>query len=430
MKQLSILSCVLLVSTCVVEGSDEIPGAAQKQPIVLTGGTVHCVSGPPITNGSVVFRKGRIVAVGPAEEVGIPEDAQHIDCRNRHIYPGLFEAHSQIGLVEIRAVRATRDMQESGSINPNVRAHVSVNPDSEIVPVTRSNGVLLALTAPTGGRISGQAAVLQLDGWTYEDMTLKAGAAMKMSWPRVPRQIEKSDSSRNPVDEIRDLFDSARAYARSKKVRPEEHRTDLKLEALQPVLNRRMPLLVAANSLAVIQSAVAFAAEQKVRLIIIGGYDAPLCADLLRQHKVPVIVSAVYRLPRRRSDSFDDAYTLPERLRQAGIQFCISGSASSRVSNTRNLPYHAGTAVAYGLPEDDALKAITLWPAEILGGADRVGSIEPGKDATLFVSTGTPLETTSRVTKAWIQGREVDLFNRHRRLYEKYREKYRQQNRR
>lgn len=416
---------LLTVSTASAVASDAIPGAPQKAPVVITGATIHTVSGLVIDKGDLLFDRGRIVAIGESGSVKIPDNAERIIGKGRHVYPGLFEAHSHLGLVEVSAVRASRDQSESGSMNPNVRAHVSVNPDSELIPVTRANGVLLALTAPSGGRIAGQAAVMQLDGWTFEDMTVRSGAAMVVSWPSVPNQLETKDAKKDPVASLREFFDESRAYLAARSDDASNQKTDLKLESLRPVLERKMPLLVSANSLAVIQSAVAFAVEQKVRLIIIGGYDAPLCAELLKKHRVPVIVSAVYRLPRRRSDGFDVAYTLPARLREAGIQFCISGSDSSRTSNARNLPYHAATAVAYGLPADEALKAITLYPAQILGVSKRVGSLERGKDATLIMTTGDPLETSTQVTSAWIRGRAVDLSSRHTQLYEKYREKYR-----
>lgn len=409
--------------------SDEIPGAAQKQPIALTGGTIVPVSRPEIEEGVLIFDEGRIVAVGPADTVQIPDNARQIDYSGQRIYPGLFESHSQIGLIEVNAVRASNDRAETGWIKPNVRAHVAVNPDSELIPVTRANGVLLTLTEPSGGLVSGQAAVLQLDGWTYEDLTLKAGAALVVSWPSVPHQLEKGSaaSSSKSVEQLRTLLNDARAYRKARNAAPRIHGTDVRLEAVLPVLDRKMPLLVHADSLAVIQSAVSFAAQERLRLIIYGGYDAPLCAELLKKHNVSVIIAAAYRLPRRRSDAFDSGYTLASRLHDAGVRFCISGGATSRNSNARNLPYHAAVSVAYGLPHDVALRAITLSPAEILGVADRVGSLDVGKDATLFVATGDPLETPSNVTAAWIQGRAVDLSSRHVRLYEKYRTKYERQ---
>ena len=423
--------CLLAVLLSVGEtlASDEIPGAPQKEVIALTGGTIFPVSGPKIDDGVLVFDKGKIVAVGPADVVRIPKGAKRIDCSGKRIYPGLFESHSQIGLIEVSAVRASNDRSEVGRLKPNVKANVSVNPDSELIPVTRANGVLLTLTEPSGGLVSGQASVLQLDGWTYEDLTLKSGAAMVVSWPSVPKQLEKGSeaSSSNSVEHLRKLLDDARAYRKANRAAPQAQKTDVRLAAMFPVIDQRMPLLVHANSLAVIQSAVSFCAEEKLRLIIYGGYDAPLCADLLKKHNVPVIIAAAYRLPRRRSDAFDSGYTLANRLHEAGVRFSISGGATSRNSNARNLPYHAAVSVAYGLPHDVALRGITLSPAEILGVADRVGSLEVGKDATLFVTTGDPLETPSNVTAAWVQGRAVDLSSRHVTLYQKYRTKYERQ---
>jgi imidazolonepropionase-like amidohydrolase len=425
MKYLALCTMAVSLITASINpilGNDEIPGAAQKQPIALVGATVHPVDSPDIPNGVVLFDAGRILKIGTSDSVKIPKNAKVINCRKKHIYPGLFEAHSQLGLVEVRAVRASRDQSESGGLNPNVKAHVSVNPDSELIPVTRANGVLLALTAPSGGLISGQASVMQLDGWTFEEMTLKPSVGMMVNWPGVPSGISKGNDS---IKQLRQLFDETRAYTVAKK--NGKIKTDVKKTALARVIAREIPLLVAANSVERIESAVAFSVEQDVRLTIFGGYDAPLCAALLKKHDVPVIVSAVYRLPRKRSDDYDSSYTLPNRLRKLGIRYCISGSASSRVSNARNLPYHAATAVAFGLPKDEALKAITLYPAQIHGVDDRVGSLRKGKDATLFVTNGDPLETATQVEQAWIQGRAVDLSSRHVKLYEKYREKYRRQ---
>ncbi len=423
-----VLVVALLSAHASAIASDAIPGAPQQQPIALVGGKVFPIAEPPIKNGIVVFDKGRIIAVGTADEIEIPANAKQINCRGKHVYPSLFEAHSQLGLTEVSAVRASDDRSEVGSLNPNVKAHVSVNPDTELIPVTRANGVLLALTKPSGGLISGQAAVLQLDGWTFEDLTLKPGAAMVINWPSVPKQLEKDQAATesDSVEKLRNLLNEARTYAAARKQTPDSQPTDLRLEALQPVLSRKVPLLVHADSLAVIQSAVSFAVEQKLRLIVHGGYDAPLCAELLKKHDVPVIIAAAYRLPRRRSDDFDSGYSLARRLHEAGIRFCISGGSTSRTWNARNLPYHAAVAVAYGLPHDIALRSITLSPAEILGVANRVGSLEPGKDATLFVTTGDPLETPSNVTAAWIQGRTVDLASRHLQLYRKYQKKYSQ----
>jgi imidazolonepropionase-like amidohydrolase len=224
---------------------------------------------------------------------------------------------------------------------------------------------------------------------------------------------------------LHDAFDRAADYHKAREAGdPEDPTVDARWKALLPVLAGEMPIIVHANSATEIQAAVAFAAARSLKLIIYGGADAPYCAALLKQHDVPVIVGSVYRLPRRRSDAFDDAYTLPARLHQAGVAFCIAGVDRFGASNLRNLPYHAATAVAYGLPEDEAIKALTLYPAQILGVASRVGSLEVGKDATLIVTTGSPLETPSQVERAFIQGRVVDLNSRHTQLWKKYQVKY------
>jgi len=392
---------------------------------------VHTVSDGVLEEATVLIRNGMIAAVG--RDVKIPRKAIRIDAAGKHVAPGIFEANSDLGLVEINSVRATLDKNETGSITPNVKAWVSVNPDSEIIPVTRSNGVLLALTAPTGGLLAGQSAVLQLDGWTYEDLTLKPAVAMHVGWPAMAPVIdwETERSAKEQLadrDEalgrLHDAFDDARAYAKARAVDPTAPR-DARWEAMQPVLSGEQPLIIDADDLQQIQAAVAFAVEQQVRIIIHGGYDAPLCAELLKKHDVPVIVSEVYRLPLRRWEAYDTAYTVPARLHEAGVRFCISGGGRFGASMLRNLPYHAAMAVAFGLPAEEALRSITLAPAEILGVADRVGTLEKGKDATLIIADGDPLETATHVEAAFVQGRPVDLNDRHKRLWMKYEEKYR-----
>ena len=436
-KFISQLFSTLIITigvSSICQASDSVPGAPQKKPIVLVEGTVHTVSGDTIENGMVLFDKGKIVRVG--ESIDIPGDAQVINCRGKQIYPGLIESHSQIGLVEIGAVRATRDQSELGTINPNVKALISVNPDSEIIPVTRSNGVLAALTVPSGGLISGRASVIQLDGWTYENMKVKSDVAMQINWPRLSRtgrsRRGSSQDTSSGMREIREFFDTAKSYldqtAKDDTIfqKSDPRKFDIRLDAMKPVLQGEMPILVRANGLSEIQSAVAFASERKLKLIIFGGYDAEKCAELLKKHDVPVIVSAIYRNPLRRHDDYDSAYTLPKRLKDAGVKYCISGSDKSETWNVRILPYHAATAIAYGLELDEALKAITLYPAQILGVDKQLGSLEPGKDATLFIADGDIFEIKSNVEAAYIQGRKVDMSDKHKRLYNKYKQRYQQ----
>ncbi len=417
------------------QSAPPIPAPPQKRPIALVDAMVHPISGPSIPNGVIVFEKGKITAVGRQGEEGIviPPSAVTTSLRGQHIYPGFLDGYTQLGLTEIDAVRATRDRAETGSINPNVRAEVAFNPESELIPVARSNGVLTALSAPTGGLISGQSAVMRLDGWTWENMRLKAPAALHIRWPRMtprlrfgqkPEDITKQKKSRDKqLAELRDLFDDARAYQQGREAGTQP--VDVRLQALLPVLQKKVPLIVTADRVDQINAAIGFAAQQKVRLIIHGGYDAADCARLLKAQKVPVMIGRVHRLPLSPSDFPDHPFTLANRLRQAGVDYCIT--SSSAAWDVRNLPYHAATAAAYGLPKEESLKAITLYPAQILGLADRLGSLKVGKQATVIVTTGDPLDVRTQVTAAYIDGRKLDLTDRHKQLYQKYQRRYQQQ---
>ena len=427
----SVLS-VLLAAAQHSFASPEIPGAENKRPVAIVGATIHTASGEAIPGGTILFQDGRIVAVG--RRVQVPDTTLIIEAPGKHVYPGLFDAYTDMGLVEINAVRATRDRSETGPINPNVKSWVSVNPDSEIIPVTRSNGVLLTLSTPSGGLISGKSAVLQLDGWTYEDLTLRSDVGMHVNWPNMSPVIEwhTEQSAREQIEardralrRLRDTFDDVRAYQKARAAEGSSQDVDSRWEAMLPVIDGDLPLIVVADGLQQIQAAVAFAEQQNVRLILYGGYDAPLCTELLKKHDVPVILRGVYRLPRRRSEPYDTPFTIAARLHEAGIKFCISGGGRFGASNVRNLPYHAATAAAFGLTRGEALKSITLYPAQILGVDNQVGSLDQGKQATLFLADGDILETPTQVEAAFIQGRAVDLNDRHKRLWKKYQEKYR-----
>lgn len=439
-----IAALVLCLTSLVAYANDQIPARPQTAPILLAGGDVHTVSGDVIAGGWVLLEDGKIAAVGSGDEPELKAGGKRIDCKGKRIYPGLIAIGNELGLVEIPSVRASRDAAEAGSLNPNVRAERGVNPDSELIPVTRSGGVLLNLTVPTGGLVAGTSALLQLDGWTWEDLTLKAPVGMHVSWPRMstPRALvpgEEEDRSPRSTDQIKaieQLLADARSYAAGRPglAQPATHPAtrpssgssqsyDARLEAMQPVLKRDVPLYVWADELRQIESAVALAVRENVKLVIVGGYDAERCATLLKKHDVPVVISGTQRVPQRRDADYDEAYTLPARLHKAGVTWCLSYSGRF-ASNIRNLPYHAGQAVAFGLSEGEAVKSITLYPAKIMGVADRVGSIEKGKDATLIVTTGDVLETPTQVEMAFVQGRQIDLSNRQTQLWRKYQEKY------
>jgi len=416
------------------QASDQIPARAQDHPIAIAGATIHPVSGPIIERGTILFDKGKIVALGSG--LTLPPNVEVIDAAGKHVYPGLISPDTYIGLVEIEAVRATRDNVETGSINPNVRAEAAVNPESDLIPVARANGITTVVSAPSGSLIAGTSALLMLDGWTWEEMTLKAPLAMNVYWPRMNiikawwmRQSEEEQKKERDarLKELANAFRDARAYMTAKKAETEKglpyHNTDLRWEALIPVLEGRLPVVVWADDIQQIEAAVAWAEREKIRMIIGGGQDAWRVADLLKHNAIPVLAGAIYRLPDRRFEEYDEPLILPLKLYQAGIPFAII--TQGEASNERNLPYQAATAAAYGLPKEEALKAITLSPAQIFGVADRIGSLEVGKDATLIITTGDPLEIESNVVLEFIQGKKIDLSSRHTKLYEKYLEKYR-----
>jgi imidazolonepropionase-like amidohydrolase len=433
MRRLMMLSSILCLGALMTAALAAVPTPAPPQAgtIALVGGTVHPVDGPDIPNGTVIFSNGKITAIGAS--VTVPADAQKIDVTGKHVYPSLIDASTVIGLTEIGAIRATNDAAEVGDINPNVRAEVAVNPESEIIPVTRSNGVLLALTTPNGGVICGTSALLQLDGWTWEDLTLQSPIAMHVNWPRMSpvtawwmqdseeKQLERRDQQ---LRVVRQAFDDARTYMMAKAA-GQAPEPDFRWDAMIPVLEGKLPVAIEADELQQIQAAAAFGESEKIKVIIVGGYDAPLCAELLKRDSIPVIIGGILRTPQRVDDPFDTPFTVPDRLRQAGVSYCISGGGDA--SNVRNLPYHAAKAASYGLPVAEALKSITIYPARILGVADRVGSLAVGKDATLFVADGDILDIPTHVEQAFIQGRKLDLTDKQRVLWDKYKEKYKRE---
>lgn len=406
-----------------------VKAAAETGPIALLGGTVHPVSGPVIESGLVLFDKGVITAVGRGDTVRLSSDVRIVDCTGRHVYPGMIAAQTRLGLTEIESVRPTLDFDEAGDMTPEVRACVSVNPDSTLIPVARTNGVLTALTLPAGGLVPGRASVMRLDGWTWEDMTVLGDAGLVVNWPRVYRPANRwtgkaADRDVEGIETLTKMVSAARAYfARA----ADERTTDLRLASLGPYVEAgegQKALIVSADSVDQITSAVQWADENGLKLRILGGRDAPLCASILIEHAVPVIVRGTHGFPSRADAPFDDAFTLPGRLASAGVAWCLAPSDID--ANVRNLPYEAATAVAYGLDEDLAVRSITLSAAEVLGIADRLGSLEPGKAATVIVTDGPLLEVRSNTTMAFVDGREIDLSNKQTQLRDKYREKYRQ----
>ncbi len=423
-----------------------IPPPPQKQALMITGATLHTVTGDVITNGRMLIDKGRIVAIGSAANVPDQPGAVVVSLPGKHIYPGFIAANTTLGLVEVQSVRATVDSAEVGAINPNARALVAVNADSELFPVARANGVLAALAAPRASAatlIAGTSALLQLDGWTWEDMSIKADVGLHVMlpslrtnaalFPNVPaaRLEELQRLTQQRLKTLDDALEAAAAYA---KARAADAATpiDTRWEAMRGALatgSQQMPVFIHADELPQMRYALNLALRYNLKIVIVGGQDAAYLAPHLRERNVPVIIGGVHRLPLRRGDDLDAPFRLAAKLKEAGVTFAIARSGSTfDAAMERSLPYEAATAVANGLAPAEALKAITIYPAQILGVADKLGSLERGKLANFFVTDGDPLDIRTNVERIYIQGREIPLEDKQTRLNKKYEAKYQQLN--
>jgi imidazolonepropionase-like amidohydrolase len=410
----------------------QTPAPAPPRVFSIVGATIHPVSGPDIPKGTVVVRDGKIVSVAPGASASA--DGPVVDATGKHVYPSLFPPLTVLGLREIGAVRATVDYQETGDLlNADARASVAVNFDSEVLPVARSGGILVAGVTPIGGLVSGTVAAMKMDGWTREDATLKDPAAVTIFWPslaidRSPtasRSVKAQEKKRDEaVEKLKTVFRDAKAYAKARAAEGQagvpRHAADAKLAALVPVVEGRIPVVVSAAQLAQIRDAVAWAKEEGLRLVIWGGADAWRMADDLAKAGVPVVVDSPLDLPARADEPYDTAFSNAGKLAKAGVRV-IFNEGGTDGSNVRNLPHLAATAVTFGFPREKAVAAMTLEPANLLGVGDRLGSLEPGKDATLILTDGDILDLRSRVVGAYLDGRALDLTDKQKRLYEKYR---------
>jgi len=404
--------------------------AGTQDSFLIRGARVHTISGADIPSGAVLVINGRIAEVGA--RIVAPKGVRVIEAKGLHVYPGMINAATQIGLSEIASVRETNDIAEIGVFNPQLRALVAINPASEHIPVTRANGVSMALSLPAGGLVSGRAALIHLDGWTWEEMEVRGDAALHLVFPVLespaPRRPgmafsaatleERRRALETKIRELHQFFESARRYQKAKAAGATDLKPDLRLEAMAPVLDGRMPVIITASRERAIRDALAFAAQEKIKMILAGAAEAWKVAAELKDRNIPVIVGRTMSLPEYEDDPYDRPYTQPAELYKAGVKFAI---ASFNTSAARNLPYEAAMAVAFGLPHQAGLQSITLAPAEILGVGQEYGSIEKGKYADLAVTDGDLLETRTEVKQLFIKGKAVDLMNKHRRLYEQYR---------
>ncbi|MEM6792417.1 MAG: amidohydrolase family protein [Acidobacteriota bacterium] len=391
--------------------------------LALTGATVHPVSGPPLPGATVLVQGGLITALGTG--VAVPRGARVVELEGRHLYPGFVQSISTLGLVEVSSVRGTRDINEIGESNSDLRAEVAFNADSFRLTPAMRGGVLTAHVHQLSGLFSGTTAIMRLDGWNWRDMTLEAPAGMVLVFPRV-RQSSDDEEDENQGKELaalNDLMDRAAAYTKARDADSPGLGRNAKLEALAPVLDGTRRLYVLAFGRATLDAALDWIESQELEnVVLVVNYEARYFAQRLADAGLPVILNSVLAQPSRSFEPYDAAYTAAAALHEAGVEMAINGNGDAFGSaNARNLPFHAAMAAAHGLPKDVALESVTLAPARILGIADRVGSIEAGKEATFFVSDGDPLEIVTAIERVWIAGREVDLEDDHQyRLYQKY----------
>jgi len=406
------------------------PAADQSQPIALTGAIIHVGNGQVIGDGVITFDEGIITAVGSAADRIDTRDHLVIDLQGQHVYPGFILANTTLGLLEVGSIRATDDVVEEGDINASVRSAIAYNTDSELIPASRFNGILTAQVVPEGGLVSGSSSVFKLDGWNWEDAMLSEDLGLHLRWPSLTERRRDSQTGimetvanenyKGQVELLTSLFRNAATYTGTP--------LNLNLSAMQPLLNGSATLFIHADQAKEIISAVRFVRKFSVdKIVLVGGMDALMIKDFLVSENIPVLYERIHELPGQEWYDVDAPFKAPFLLQEAGIKVGIGGGATE-LQSQRNLPFFAGTAAAHGLDRETALSLITKNTAEILGVDDRVGTLEVGKDATLFVSTGDALDMrTSQVLGAYIQGRDIDLYGTQQELYERFRDKYENQ---
>lgn len=441
----ALVATTILIGFAALGAAQQIGNPTTQQGVMPPRGTfvirnarIVTVSGADIENGSVVIREGKIEAVGTT--VSVPTGAQTIDGHGLSVYPGMIDAGTNMGLVEVpQGANGTVDTAEVGEFNPNSRAIIAVNPHSAHIGVTRVEGITNVLTAPTGGLISGQAAFINLLGTSPREMAVVPNAALVINYPRLggggggfggfQQQFNLSDAltqSARQLEQIRKMLRDGEAYGRARDAYAKDNslpRPDLNvvLEALVPYVRGLQPVIFRADREAEIRGAIKFAEEMKLKPIILGGDDAWKVASLLKEKNVPVILTGIFQLPNREDDAYDVLYENAAKLQQAGVRFCISSGDPG--AEARNLPLYAGMAAAFGLSKADALKAVTLYPAQIMNVADRLGSIEPGKMANLVVTDGDLLEIRTHIRYLFIDGRQVPLTSRHTELNDAFKKR-------
>ncbi len=439
-KVVSLLS--LLIGLCFTFAVSAQNGGTQQNltgkpgTYAITNAKIVTVSGTTIPNGTVVIKDGKITAVG--SKVSIPSGAQKVDGKGLSVYPGMIDAGTNMGLLEIgNAVTGTVDVRETGNINPNAKAILGINPHTSHINVTRVNGITTVLSMPNGGLIAGQSAIINLNGSTQREMAVVPTFALVVSFPQIstfagfspltgPRFIDFKQAIKRRdtrVKELKKVFEEAARYAKVKEAYAKDKSLpypaiDLKMEAMIPYVRGEKPVIFSAHRARDIREIVKFVAEMKLKGIIYGGAEAWKVADGLKKQNISVIYNRIHTNPAQRDDPYDLFFEAPSMMQKAGVKFCIS--TGNNGASVRELPYQAGMASAYGLTKEDALKSVTLYPAQILGVADKFGSIEVGKVANIVVTNGDILQVTTNIKHMFIKGRKIPITSRHTELFDAF----------
>jgi imidazolonepropionase-like amidohydrolase len=434
MKYLKIKIAVVVMLCASMAIAQQTPASKQTKDIAIMGGTAHIGNGTVIENSIIVMRDGKITTIGNAETTPITLQAMDvIDAKGKHVYPGFIATNASLGLIEVDAVRASDDKSEMGDLNPNVRSQIAYNAESKVVESMRPNGVLIAQVAPSGGRISGKSSIMQLDAWNWEDATVKADDGVHLNWPSnftrgrwwmgESRGLKPNPDYADQVKELVDFVTESKAYLSGNRAVK-----NLRYSAMEGLLNGSENLYVHVDDEKGITDAVNFAKTNGIKkMVIIGGYHAYLVADLLKSNNVPVLLTDTHQLPSLEDDDYDLPYKNPKLLTDAGV---IVGIHNGEPANfqTRNLPFYAGQVVGQGMDKEEALKLITSNTAKILGIDNRLGTLEVGKDATLFISEGDALDMrTNKLTHAFISGRALSLETHQTELWHRYENKYKEE---
>jgi imidazolonepropionase-like amidohydrolase len=426
-------------------------GAAANDTFIIRNVDVYPVTSAKMEGVSVLIQDGKIAEIG--SKLVVPKGMKVVEGKGLRLYPGLIDSSTSLGLAEVNSTRTTVDTGELGEFMPQLRALVAVNPESEHFPVVRANGITSVMTFPgAGGRggrgggatqvIAGQAALIHMAGWTWEDMEINRSAALQLTFPAIPRRggrggdnedfptellallgggpatfTEQKRQYDQQIVKLNDFFDAARQYQKERTANAPGFKRDLKMEAMMPVLEGKVPVAVSASQARSIHDAILFADKQHIKIVILQPHDVGKVTEELKAKNIPVILGRTEALPENEDAPYDQGESLPAEFYKAGVKFAF-GTFNNEFS--RNLPYNAARAAAYGLPQEEALKAITINGAQIWGASDRVGSIEKGKWADLMLTTGDPLEIPTQIKAVYIKGKDVDLTNKQTRLYEKY----------